>query len=417
MDLRTLLITLLAAPVSVVFLFVVLVIAAGMLQTISPPTPTSRHWEAVDGGTIAQLPWWQMQRLIWKQTRARGAKAVGRRVVRVGAAGLIASFIGYCTSYLVMIPTYVARELNGLPVSKVAWEPAVVGAALAVFSLAKRLRYVVGRAPARRLLRGPKFRLADRAVSLRDRIAFNHRVYFYNHVRWAALVAVFAGPIMVVNAFFEETDAASRPPTPPDDLTLPPEARTELLYLCSVLLACLVCRILERTAAAVMSPVHAAVSIHRCLSEPKEPTDVGWANDPLGHHRQNLDHAARALARAGNGVDRASHGHPLATVLLGCSTYLRRFLAGKIALTGQYPDEVRRVLAEAVIVLAGPADPTRIVALGELVNAFDDENQPRAELRARPPGRWALLLGRAGDTLERVSRIGVAVWAISPSSW
>lgn len=64
------------------------------------------------------------------------------------------------------------------------------------------------------------------------------------------------------------------------------------------------------------------------------------------------------------------------------------------------------------MLLDWPAASAPFVALGDLVGAFDNKNQPGAELRARTPGRWTFLLGRTGDTLERYSRIGAAVWAI-----
>lgn len=390
-----------------------LAFAAWMLHRIGFPAPKARCWEAAEGGAVAQLPWWQMQRQLWRQAKAKGTMAVVRRVIRITAGSLAAGFVGFSTSYLVMLPYYAARTLTGRPAPGGIPLTAVIGAVLGVFSLAKCLRYVAGRAPARGLLlRGPSFRLVNRTVPLRHRIVFNHKVYLYNHVRWAAVMAVLGGPTMVALGF--STDVASVPRAAAEDFTWTAQDWNDLFFLSSIPLALLVYSGLTRAVATILSPVHAAVAIDSCLPEREEggPTEVGWAKDPLGKRRQDLDSAARALARAGYRVDRASRGHPLASVLLACSTYLQRFLAGKEALTGRYPAGISRMLTEAVIVLAGPATPKRTVALSELVRAFDDENQPRAELRTRTPGRWALLLGRTGDTLERYSRIGAAVWAI-----
>lgn len=99
MELRTALTILLAAPVSVVVVFCGLAFTAWMVQMIGLSISKTRRWEAVDGGVLARVSWWQMQRRLWGQAKAKGASAVVRRLVRIAAGVLSAGFVGFSMSY------------------------------------------------------------------------------------------------------------------------------------------------------------------------------------------------------------------------------------------------------------------------------------------------------------------------------
>ncbi len=188
----------------------------------------------------------------------------------------------------------------------------------------------------------------------------------------------------------------------------------EVLFLSSTALSMLLTFRLFAVIDVALAPVYAGNAIHRCLQDPNDDADVAvrWAREPLGAKRDQLQIVMRALERTGRRLDRASQGHPLASVVLGCGRHVRRFLMGKDALTTRCPIEIAAMLTEAQVVLTGLATPDRAAALASSVGAFGKDGQPVPELRAKIPGRWALLVGRTGDSLDRYARIATTAWAI-----
>lgn len=415
MELLGLLIIMLISVAAVIVVFVGLATSALATYILTVAALQARCWEATPGGAVSRAPWWRIQQHLWRYAWARGSTRVAARTARTLSFVGIASAMGYLVGYIVMLPFYAMPLLIGRPAAPETPLIPAIGAILSLFSLAKCLRYLTGRAPKRQPLRGPEFRLTDRTVPLRDRVEFNRKIYLYTHLQWAARRASALGPALALAGLLQAT-TSMQPTAPTATFTWTTQNILGVLgFICYLALAIVVADRLRVVIAVVFSPVHAAIAVYQFLgiteNEDTEST-IGWARDPLGVKRTALDHAALALTRAGQRLDRASTEHPLASVILGCAHYIRSFLTGNGALTACYPTELPEVLTAVLAVLAGPANPYRAATLGVLVGAFDNNGQPKIGLRSKQAGRWALLLGRAGDSLDRYSRIATAAWAI-----
>ncbi|TQM78166.1 hypothetical protein FHX81_0420 [Saccharothrix saharensis] len=325
-----------------------------------------------------------------------------RRVCRVGLLVVVAGAAGFAAGVLVTFPYYATLALSGHAVPDGVPLVVILGGVLGVVSLGRRVRALVGRGQGS----GPDPSAVRRALSLRTRISLDRRVHLYTHLRWAVGVSAPAALLLVLAA--STAGRESMPPAASSD-----GSAWTTVFLGSALLVLIVFNRLATAVAVVLSPAHAAVALRRCLDQDDRPTArTGWAHDPLGRQRRNLEQAARALTLVGRRLDRAWPGHPLASSVLGGARYLRRFLNGSDSLTSAYPDQLVDVLNGLMIVLAEPGDSQKVAALGVLVGAFDAEGQPLGELRRESPGRWTVALTRTGDLLDRYSRIATAVWAI-----
>ena len=411
-ELKSSLLLVVSGPAAVLTVFCGLAVAALLNQAATIRALNTVLWEAKPDTQAARMRWWRMQAYLWRIAWKRGVKAILERTVRVAVLGMLSGFGGLLATMVIALPALVTRNIIDRPAPGGAGTAFLVGAVLSVVTFGKCLRYLVGRSPARGLLSGPDFRLVDKLVPLRARMLFNQRVYLYAQLRWAAIAAGSLGPSLVVGALTDGGFPPSQPPSPSSELEWTPEVQAGFLVIVSLVLGLFVTTRLIALIEVVLAPVHSAVVIHQCLqdSDSNSEAEVGWAPEPLGAKRRQLQVVVQALQRSGQRLDRASSGHPLASVVLGCSHHLRRFLTGADALTTQYPAGLATLLTEAQVVQAGLAAPDRAVALGALVGAFGQNGQPIPELRAKLPRRWAVLLGRTGESLDRLSRYLTAGW-------
>jgi hypothetical protein len=403
----------LSGPAGTLVVFAGLAMAALTTYAFSGASHSATpRWEARPGSDLADMPWWKVQRRLWQ--RVETPRAVTARLLGPGLAVAAAALVGLIASYLVLLPLSTAAILTGNSIPPDMPFPRLVGGALGLLSLQKCLRYLAGRAPTHgRLhaaLRGPALRLADRSLSLHERRDFNRKVYLYIHLRWAAVVAGFASPVLFIVGF---TTIPVAPPsaTPASSTT----AFVVALLAVTVALSFLVASRLGLIVTLMLPAVHAAIAVHRCLPDsPDLPyqTHVGWSRDPLAGKRRPLHEAALALTRAAARIDRAAPQHPIASVIFACAREIRAFLSSVAALSAQYPSRLDTTLTDALIVLAAPADPERTITLGARLGAFDDGGQPSSGLRQPLERPWVLLVERAGNSLEPYARIGSYVWGL-----
>ncbi|MFE2750522.1 hypothetical protein ACFXGA_00810 [Actinosynnema sp. NPDC059335] len=413
---------LLSTPVSVLVVFVGLALSAWTsygLSDLSRPVPRVKDAQVREVPNPALRPWLRSCQARWARSRRKAVGSItGEVIYRVSVLSL-AGAMGLVAASVALAPVIVTLTLRGrtMPVWS-ARSILLLGGIAGVASLIHVLWYWSRRSTTPRRFTPPVLLLPRGEIGVVRRVEFLRSVYLFTQLRLTTGVAFIwgmAGPALV------SPDEGTGFPLAPERLRDVgggggQQALYVGLWFGGIALGAMVALLLKRLVVVRMPAADAAVALHRCLNPSDGPrggaTRHSGIVDPFGQQRVRLERATRTLEAIGLRMDLVRHHHPVASVLHGCAHYLRRFGARTDSLTPNCPADVQQVLRDAIAVVAGAVRPDFLHRVGRAVGAFDEEGMPESSLRARAPGRWASLVARMADSVDKYARLGNSVWAV-----
>jgi hypothetical protein len=358
--------------------------------------------------------WRLLKGLVRRRPEMGNAARTTILVISVPMVGFIGSaFLFYAIGLL--IPAGRMPDELGAQLSRTVSATGTLGAVVGTYLWLRGLSYIA-RPHAERRGRLPRLVVPiDVSRRGRDRLAVNA---YWNAKIGSAVFFAAVYPFVVVGAV--TAFALLQPPAASTsaDTTTPPLVALGLLVLLvgpAMVPAFAAGARLERRFAAW----RAAVEVCSLLlpATPREDDHkIDFPDlipDLQGKRREDLARTSELLVEAAGQLDarqpRGFAPHPTATLLRGAADMIRRFLRGPHAYDLALPDDLVDTLRLTLVVLAGPRDPGVYRRLAVRVSAFDDAGNPSVELFVKPPGRLAVLYGRATASAARTAALVAAL--------
>jgi hypothetical protein len=202
---------------------------------------------------------------------------------------------------------------------------------------------------------------------------------------------------------------------PDESLNLDEQTAVLLLYMLSSAAAVPLIAAL-RGGSRALQPLSRAVMLIHTTQHPsaRKSTLSHYARlrDPWALERNDLMTTAKALDRVAARISVKSPCHPVATILLACSDHIRQHLAGLDSLGRVLTCEIRTLLCDVLIVLAGPSQVSTLRAVAKSVEAFDGDGRPRSVSPRASASRWAALFDSVAAYLDGYSSLLKSLWTI-----
>jgi hypothetical protein len=355
----------------------------------------------------------------WKQSRVRVIKKALKGSFFSAFLAVSMAYFAAVSAAVAVSPSRYVLDLKGLEQSASIGRVTIfLGATGGLFTLGATLCYMTRTSMAPRWFLPPVLPLYRNEIGLAFRARFLRSVFLFVQLRGSLMMAVVIGVMQVIPTSSDPYFSVAVPPRSMG--TVGSNGVKEYVYvlvwIVGFVIMVLVMLALDKLIRLRMPTVDAALALNKCLNLDARvqgnSTRRSGIVDHFGRRRDEVARAANILSALGNRIDLARHRHPIATLVYGCADYLREYLSRTKSLEPDLPETLIDVLRDAVNVVAGAARTDFLQRVGKVVNAFDDKGDPQPSLRAKPLGRWASLVTRLGDVLDRYTRLINAIWVV-----
>jgi hypothetical protein len=321
------------------------------------------------------------------------------RITRVSFSFFLAQlYVSLACAMAIWIPAAMARLADHKPLPDVGlWYFGIT--IVAAMSSVHAIRYA--RAPSDFRLLLPRLWLAQSSIRLTRRVRAARRVHSLYQLRFSAIASLVLGSASYLFGLVNHPPRLDR------------AGVSELLPLIGGLILARVVANKLRAAINRLYPLpQTIVAMSKFLYGQPQYSHSEVAGVPYRHAGQRwmLLNAAHLILALGRRVDVQAPSHPVATVIMGASHYLRTYLASAESLESLDRSRVREIVKLTVAAVSGPRSDSVFTELAELVEAFENDGSPKRFLREHSLTGWTHLVRNFGNTIEIYAKPVLVFW-------